>query len=78
MWKINLQILNNLYTVRMKRSLMLKHHTLKTSPSVHCKQTAPELFYVAKGLKYGWYHHDDVMQYSMLVLPKPWLSEGVS
>ena len=29
---------------------------------VNCTETA----FVAKGLKYGWYHRDDVMQFSML------------
>ena len=40
--------------------------------NLYCKQTAPELFYVAKGLKYGWYHHDDIMQYSALALQTPY------
>ena len=31
------------------------------------KRTAPKLPYVAKGLKYGLYHHDDVMQISTLI-----------
>ena len=46
------------YTMPIKSSLMLKQSHTKTSPSVHCKRTAPKLLYVAKGLKYGWYHHD--------------------
>ena len=32
---------------------MLKQLHTKTSPSVYCKQTAPKLLYVTKGLKYG-------------------------
>ena len=44
------------YTMRMKSSLMLKQSHTKTSPPrVCCKQTAPKLLYVAKGLKYGWF-----------------------
>ena len=27
-------------------------------------QTAPKLLYVAKRLKYGWYHYDDVIRFS--------------
>ena len=50
------------YTMRMKSSPMLKQSHTKTSPlSENCKRTAPKLLYVAKGLKYGWYYHDDVM-----------------
>ena len=26
-----------------------------------CMQTVPKLLYMAKGLKNGWYHQDDVM-----------------
>ena len=40
--------------------------------------TAPKLIYVAKGLSMGGYHHDDVMQFSTVVSPKPCLSVEVS
>ena len=43
-------------------------HTKTSSRSVYCKRTAPKLLYVAKGLKYEWYHYDDVMQISTLNL----------
>jgi len=40
--------------MHMKSSLMLKQsHTETSSRSVYCKQTAPKLLYVAKGLKYS-------------------------
>ena len=65
--------------MRMKSSLMLKQsYTNTSSRSAYCKQTAPKLLYVAKGLKYVWYRHDDVMQISTLNLSKPCWSEGVS
>ena len=56
---------------------MLKQsHTKTSSQSLYCKQTAPKLLYVAKGLKYGWKHHDDVMLISTLNLPNPcWREE---
>ena len=57
---------------------MLKQsHTKTSSRSLHCKRTAPKLLYMAKGLKYGWYHHDDVMQISTLNFAKT-LLEGRS
>ena len=60
------------YTMHMKSSPMLKQsHTKTSSPSVYCKRTAPKLLYVAKGLKYVWYYHDDVMRFRTLILPKP-------
>ena len=43
---------------------MLKQSHTKTSPpSVYRKRTPPKLLYVAKGLKYGWYHRDDVVRF---------------
>ena len=49
---------------------MRKQSRTKTSPpSVYCRRTAPKLLYVAKGLKYVWYHRDDVMRFRTLVLP---------
>ena len=67
------------YTMRMKSSLMLKQsHTKTPPPSIYCVWTALKLLYVAKGLKYRWYHRYDVMQFSTLVLPKPCWSVGVS
>ena len=41
---------------------MLKQSHTKTSPP--SGRTAPKLIYVAKGLKYEWSHHDDVMRFS--------------
>ena len=67
------------YTMQMKSSLMLKQSHTKTSvSSIYCMQTALKLLYVAKGLNYGWYHHDDVIRFSTVVLPKSCWSEGVS
>ena len=57
---------------------MLKQsHTKTSSRSLYCKRTAPKLLYVAKGLKYGWTLHDDVMQISTLNFAKS-LLEGRS
>ena len=60
----------------------LNNRTLKLhSTSVYCVRTALKLLDVAKGLKYGWpwYHHDDVMLFSTLDLPKTLLRvSGVS
>ena len=67
--KINLWISNNLYTMRMKSSLM-QSHTTTFSPSIYCKRTASKLHCVSKRLKYRWYQHEDVMQFSMVDLPK--------
>ena len=75
--KINLRISNNLYTMRMKSSLM-QSHTTTFSPIVYCKQTAPKLLCVSKRLKDEWHQHEDVMQFSMADLPKPCWSVGVS
>ena len=56
--------------MRMKCSLMLKQSHTKTFPSsVYCMQTAPKLVYASKGLKYGWYHYDDVIRFSMIENP---------
>ena len=48
---------------------MLKQSHTKTSPP-SVRANAPELFNVAKGLKYGRYHDDDVIQFSAVGLPK--------
>ena len=37
-----------------------------TPPSAYCMRTASKLICVATGLKYNWYHHDNV---STLVFP---------
>ena len=53
--------------------------TLKLLVQVYIAcEHALKLLYVAKGLKYGWYHRHDVIQFSTLVLPKPYWSVGVS
>ena len=58
---------------------MLKQSHTKTSfPSIYCERTALKVLYVAKGLKVRVDHHDDVMQFSTLDLPKPCSSVGVS
>ena len=63
------------YTMRMKTSLMLKQsHTKTSSRSIMLQANC---LYMAKGLNYGWYPNDDVMQISTLN-PKPCWREGVS
>ena len=62
------------YTKNMKSPLMLKQSHTKTSST----NVIAKLLYVAKGIKYRWSYHDDVMQFSTLHLPKPCRSVGVS
>ena len=42
--------------------MLQQSHTKTSPPSVYFMQTAPKLLYLAKGLTYGWYHHDDVIR----------------
>ena len=65
-------------TPRTWRAHRCLNDRTKTPPSVYCKRTAPKLLYVAEGLKYGRYHHDDVMQFSTRGFPKSCWSVGVS